>query len=815
MAANAAGMIVIDPVGPGVMPIRPTAVPIHPVHPIRPGVMIVRPTPGPGHTPLLKGSVSFGLRLQGANVKVDINDQVAKTYITQTFVNDTDQNLAGTYLFPLPADTTFSSFSLHIDGKPVEGKILEANEARTQYEEIVRRMVDPGLLEYADYKTVRARIFPIPARGTKKVELEYTQLLHAENGLLKYRFPLKGEGDSSPAEDVKVSVKLESKQGLRTIWSPTHTIALAKSGDHQAKATFEGQDVPLDKDFLLYFSVSDKDLAANLLAHRNEDEDGYYLLTLTPPVESKQVVGKDIVLVADTSGSMQGERMAQSKKALKYLVNALNPTDRFSIVEFNTDVESFKPTLVAANAENKKAADSFIEDLEARGGTNLGDALKTASTIAGSAADRPAYLVLMTDGEPTVGDTTTAAIQKDLSSKRDLRVFDFGVGYEINTQLLNKLAEDHHGTAQYVEPDESMETALSSFYNKIKAPVLSNVQISYSGVQVKDQYPHDVKDIFAGSQVLLVGKYKNAGDATVQLTGTINGVKKAYSFPLHFPAAQADHGYLPRIWAMRRIGHLTDVAQANGNNREIVDEIISLSKQYGIISAYTSFLVTDPSENHRLVNNFAGRPMPVPPVATPTPMGIPLHPSASPVMIRRESVGGGSGGGMALSASADMGATAVRGSLLNKSRHAAFYNAPRQQEIVDDRPVVKDFRGDFATDELKQAAARSFASAPSVGKAAVERAKVAVDLKESASESRETAQGMKVVDDKTFYLRDGFWSESTLTASINPEVITFGSKQYFDLMQAKPGISKYLSIGRQVVFSFKGHWYKIVYSAIS
>ena len=154
---------------------------MHIVNPVRPPLW--GPVPVPVRPPILKGGVSYGLHLQSENIQVEINDQVAKTYITQTFVNDTQTNLAGTYLFPLPEDTTFSSFSLHIDGKPVEGKILAADEARQQYEDIVRRMVDPGLLEYADYKTVRCRVFPIPANGQKKVELEYTQLLHAENGM--------------------------------------------------------------------------------------------------------------------------------------------------------------------------------------------------------------------------------------------------------------------------------------------------------------------------------------------------------------------------------------------------------------------------------------------------------------------------------------------------------------------------------------------------------------------------------------------------------------------------------------------------------
>ena len=673
----ASGFIVVDSaVTPAVgfgfmMPVRPPGVIVHPIgHPVvhPPGHPVQPPPLSP--RPILKGGVSFGLHMQAEDIKVEINDQVAKTYITQTFMNDTDQILAGTYLFPLPEDTTFSSFSLHIDGKPVEGKILEAQEARQQYEAIVRSMVDPGLLEYADYKTVRARIFPIPAHGTKKVELEYTQVLKAENGMLKYRFPLKAEGESAPVDEVNINAKLSSKQGLRTIWSPTHTITTSRSDNNQAKVSMNSHETIPDKDFLLYYSVSNKDLAANLLTHKNEGEDGYFLLTLTPPVKGNQVLAKDVVLVADTSGSMQGDKIVQAKKALKYIVNALNPEDRFSVVQFNTDVDSFKDKLVQATPENKKAAESFIDDLEARGGTNISDALHTGTSILADNSERPAYLVMMTDGEPTVGETNSADLIKSVKSKRDIRLFDFGVGYDVNTKLLNKLAEDHHGTAQYVEPSENLETALSAFYQKIKSPVLTNVALSYEGVQVKDFYPREVKDIFAGSQVLLIGKYKNGGKATLNLTGKVNGVQKAYSFPLTFETAETGHSYLPRLWAMRRIGHLTDVAQENGNNREVVDEIVALSKKHGIITNYTSFLVTDPSEGHGTAMR---RPMP--PVAFGTPMAQPSLQGAAQFHA-----------GFSRRMTSAMAAAPVRADMM------AWNAAPREIQIIDDKPIVRDFR---------------------------------------------------------------------------------------------------------------------------
>ncbi len=808
----ASGWIVVDPIMGG----RPVPVPRPVVRPV-PGRTPVVPTPG--RRPVLQASVSFGLHLQDEEVKVDIVDQVAKTYITQTFSNDTDSNLAGTYLFPLPEDTTFSSFSLHIDGKPVEGKILEANAARTEYEQIVRSMVDPGLLEFADYKTVRARIFPIPAHGTKKVELEYTQVLKAENGMLKYRFPLKAEGEAEPVDKIKMNVKLAGKQPLRTIWSPTHTVTSTRKGDTEATVSLAQENVVPDKDFLLYYSLSDKDVAANLLTHRKSDEDGYFLMTLSPPVTSKGPIAKDIVVVSDTSGSMQGDKMEQNKKALKYIVNALSPEDRFSLVQFNTDADAFSTKLLAASAENKQSADKFIDELDARGGTNISDALSMGTTILGEDSTRPAYLVLITDGEPTVGETIVDKLLKSVKPKRDIRIFDFGVGYDVNTRLLNQLACEHHGTAQYVEPSESLEVALSNFYQKIKSPVLSDVKIAYDGIQVKDVYPKEVKDIFAGQQVLLIGRYKGEGKASLKLSGRINGESKDYAFPMDFAKEDTGHSYLPRIWAMRRIGYLTDVAHANDESKEVVDEIIALSQKYGIISAYTSYLVTDPSESHgsALRQNISGAVS----FGRPGRAGfgrsstmvqgglIPPPPPVAPMSLPSASMGKAVGG-----------------------RSARFQFAPQVYSLAEARlPATRvdsfasSRRGSAQKFGDESAAGAGWSSSrmrvadskEESGQKAVLIAKTLNELKESDAINKQDlmAGEMKTVEDKTFYMVSGFWTESTFQskpADRKVKEIKFNSDEYFSLMKSVPGITKYLSVGRQVIVEFNGTWYKIVQS---
>ncbi|CAN5527226.1 hypothetical protein BH11CYA1_BH11CYA1_05750 [soil metagenome] len=821
--AFAAGFLIADPAfHPGLNPVAVRPITPGGVTPIvRPGSRPLtrpgtRPTvspgggrivpifdPGPPNAPtILKGGVSHGLRMQSQDIKVDITDQVAKTYIIQTFINETDQNLAGTYLFPLPEDTTFSSFSLHIDGKPVEGKILAADEARQQYEAIVRQMVDPGLLEYADYKTVRARIFPIPAHGTKKVELEYTQLLKAESGLIKYRFPLKSDSEAAGnIDDTKITVRMNGKistgnnrESLRTIWSPSHTVVVDRLENSKAKVSYSAKDSVPDKDFLLYYSVSDKDMAASVLTHKLEGEDGYFLLTLSPPLKSNQIVGKDIVLVADTSGSMQGEKIEQCKKALKYVVNSLTPADRFGLVNFSTDAESFRSSLAAATPDNKKAAVAFIDDLEARGGTNIGDALHTGISLLKEETSRPAYLVMMTDGEPTVGETATANILKLAANKKDIRLFDFGVGYDVNTRLLNKLSESHHGTSQYLEPGENLETALSSFYDKIKSPVLSDVSIAYNGITVKDTYPRQVKDVFAGSQVLLLGRYKGSGQANVVVSGKINGVAKAFTFPLSFEASQTGHSFLPKLWAMRRIAYLTEVAQENGNTKEVVDEIVALSKKHGIISAFTSFLATDPNENHRLASNF--------PVASPV-----ARPMAESTRGFSRLAGGAAGnisfkaGRLRETLRSD---DSLRFSPSFGSMHAA--QASPAASFDKDRRL-KTERENF--EETGDSLSAKISAAPISGRQAVVLEKKMAAMKSLAFDQKGSDVGVKTVEDKTFYLKNGYWTDSEYKNE-KAEEVQFGGERYFALTRSIANMSRYLALGKRVIVVIKGHAYKIV-----
>lgn len=773
--AKATGFLYVDSAFHSLPNVR---VPILPTNPANPEIR-----------PLLHGSVQTGVYLDAQDIKVDIFDQVAKTYIKQTFKNDTDKVLSGTYLFPLPDDATFSSFSLHIDGKPVEGKILEKAEATAQYEAIVRKMIDPGLLEYADYKTVRARIYPIPAHGSKTVELEYTQLLKSNGGIVSYKYPLRATNKDAVSE-TNLNVSIKGKQGIRTIWSPTHHISMTRKNEHQATVTFNEKNGTDEKDFLLSYVLSASELATNLQSHKKDGEDGYFLLAISPPIANKAAVAKDIVIVADTSGSMAGEWLDQSKKSLKYIVNSLNAGDRFNIVQFNTDADSFEDKLLEATKENKAKAISYIDDLEAHGGTNLADAVSLGSSMFQTASKRPSYMIMMTDGEPTVGKTGHKEIASLLSSKPDLRVFNLGIGYDINTQLLDQIASNHHGTAQFVEPGENLETALSGLYDKIRNPIMSDVKISYEGITVKDVYPRSVKDMFANTQVMLVGKYKGSGEAKIKIAGTVNGAVKNFQFPLSFPEKELQANYLPRLWAMRRVGHLTEVAKENGNTQEIVDEIMALSQKHGIITAYTSYLVTEPN-----AGNPPGRPVPMlnRPISMQESMvrGNLMRRSANVLGV--ESAGGG------------------------RSGNAYFATSKASPPSVS---MAKSVRaaGDnmYMSNDEKDAGARQLVSMMAdkeeKGEKAVHFKKVQSKLKTDTYVEGDgsSISETKIVDDKTFRLKNGSWVDDALAVfKGKTEKVEFASKRYFELIKEFPGIAKYLAVGKSVTLVFKGTCFKI------
>jgi uncharacterized protein YegL len=540
------------------------------------------------------GPLPPNLSIKYHHVDIQIDNQVARTTVDQVFINNYHRDIEGTYIFPIPQDASISKFSMFMGGEEVRGKILDRDEARRIYQDIVRQRKDPALLEYFKDGMFKASVYPIPANGETRIKLDYSEVLKLSGGICGYRYTLSTEKFSrDPLQSVKVNVKINSKVPMKTIYSPSHDIKIEKQDDYHATVSYVEEGTRPDKDFLLYYTVSEKDIGFNLLPYRDEDNQGYFLAMISPQVkvEADKTSSKNIIFVLDTSGSMKGEKINQAKGALSFCLNSLNKGDRFNLIDFDDGIKPFKTVLIRADADNVREALSFVDGTEADGGTNINEALLTALQQI-ERAEGPSFIIFLTDGLPTVGETNINNILTNIknANKSSTRLFVFGVGYDVNTRLLDRLAQDNFATSDYVRPSEDIEVKVSAFYKKVSHPVLTDLKLSFGQVEVYDLYPRELPDIFKGTQLLVLGKYKNDNHTAVTLTGSAQGSTQRFTYEVDF-TSDGQNDFIPRLWATRRIGYLIDQLRLHGQNQELVEEVVSLSKKYGIITEYTSFLV--------------------------------------------------------------------------------------------------------------------------------------------------------------------------------------------------------------------------------
>ena len=587
------------------------------------------------------------LPIKSINVDVKIEGQVATTHVEQVFRNDTPYTLEGTYFFPIPESASIVEFAIWENGKKLVGEVRSREEARRIYDEIVRRQRDPGLLEYAGKDLFQASIFPIPPNSDKKLEFTYSQVLRAESGTIAYRYPL-GNGNrawvnrpnntmirnvSDKGKPEKLGtfsgkIEIAGSQALRNIYSPTHNIDLKRNGETKATMTFESSGK--DQDFQLFYGVSKDDFGMSLVTYREAGKDGYFLLLVSPKdkILESEIVAKDIVFVLDTSGSMADEgKMEKARAALLFGIKNLRDVDRFNVIGFSGEEHLMEKGLIRADSTGRKKGQEFVNKLAPRGGTNIDDALK-ASFKQFDNSDRPKLLVFMTDGLPTVGETNVQKIVENAQKVKvsGLRLFSFGVGYDVNTVLLDKIAEDNAGTSDYVEPKEDLEVKVSNFFTKVNSPVLTNLELNFGSVKTDLIYPRKNPDIFRGTQLTLIGRYRNENDLrniTLLLSGKTGKETRTFNYAnLTFPLRAEENSFLPRLWATRRVGWLMDQIRTNGDNKELRDEIIDLGTRFGIVTPYTSYLATDGSEQRD------------------TPLSVPMPRPISRLPMQNRSTGG-------------------------------------------------------------------------------------------------------------------------------------------------------------------------------
>ncbi len=546
------------------------------------------------------------VNLVSQQMDVKIQDQLAHVLINGTFHNPNQVIVEGLYLMKLPSGAQVDDLTMTVNGKKYEAELLDSKKARDIYNRIVQARRDPALLELVGGQLIRLRVFPIQPRSDVRVSIRYTQLLKKDGNLVEFQAPFAHNvTNGKPVRQAVLNISLESRSPIKTIYSPTHNIDIVKKDDHHARASYEMRNYKSRKDFLFYYSLNEKDVSLDLLSYRVPGEEGYFVLMVSPRVEvdPARILPKDVIFVYDRSGSMSGEKMQQGKEAILYCLNNLNPSDRFTIVDFATDARAFENKLVPVTKDQIFRADKYVGKMRAAGATNLDEALQMALGLVGNDPKRVPMIFFLTDGLPTVGEQNmnrilaNVAKTKEAAAKR-CRIFVFGVGLDVNTLFLDKLAEANHGTREYVQPGENLEGKVSGLYQKISNPILTDLKLDMGSPQPFDIYPKILPDLFQGSQLILFGRYTNAGSRVITLRGMAAGEEKLFRYEVNFPEKESSHDYIPRLWAGRKVAFLVDAARLSGKpDKEVINEIIRLGKKYGIVTPYTSFLITEDNQH--------------------------------------------------------------------------------------------------------------------------------------------------------------------------------------------------------------------------
>lgn len=578
---------------------------------------IVNISPHGRHVRPIRPHRRLSVDIEKHHVQVVIVEGIARTTVTQVFRNPNAMILEGSYVFPIPEDASLTEFTMIMNGKKVVGEVLERDKARGIYEAIVAKQRDPALLEYVGRRLFRARVFPIPAKGTAEVSLTYVEELKTDAGIQEYRYPLKTQAFSKqPVKSLAMHISVESSSGIQNTFSPSHKINVSQSKVVEKRiVSFEGKQALASKDFHLLIALGKKMVGCNLLTDFSKNDGGFFLLRFAPNISdigAGKPMTKDVVFVVDTSGSMrEDKKMEQAKRAIVYGLKGLNPGDRFNIVAFSTDARPYAENLQGVDDKHIAAAIEWVNELKAGGGTNIHDALVGAFPDS-SQQTRPLMVVFLTDGMPTVGETNVSAIRKAVkeSNAERARLFVWGVGYDVNTLLLDALAEENRGVRDYVTPSQDLEIKLSSFFDKISSPVLSNLKITVDGVPLQQVYPRNLPDLFRGGECVLLGRYKTGGATAVRLAGTVGDTKKEFVFEKKFAESRdKDREFVALLWARRKVGFLLDQIRLNGENRELKNEVVRLAKKYALATPYTSLLVTDDSRPFASTSSISPAPI--------------------------------------------------------------------------------------------------------------------------------------------------------------------------------------------------------------
>ncbi len=553
-------------------------------------------------------------------VGVVVLEQVATTTMDIRLRNPAGGLQQAELLVPVPDGAVVRGFDFLGKAAEPTAELLPKDEARRIYNGIVARVRDPALLEFAGFNLIRSSVFPVPARGEQQVRLTYEHLLPADGNRVDYLLPRSESLDYRVPWSI--SLKIRAKRPIATVYSPSHEIETVRRAEGELRVrVVNAGDTP--GPFRMSYLVHQEGLSASLFAYPDPKTGGGYFLFfagLPPRAEAnrkKPAIKREVTLVIDRSGSMNGEKIRQVRSAALQVLAGLDPGEAFNLIVYNEAVDPFSEKPVIKTDKNMAAARAWLAGVRSRGGTNIHDALFEALRPAPTKGMLPIVLFL-TDGLPTIGQTSERAIRRMVtrSNKAGRRIFTFGVGVDVNTPLLDKIASSSRAFATFVLPGEDVEVKVSKVFRGLSGPILADTRLRVldrdknpARGRVRELLPARPPDLFEGDQLVLLGQYLGQGHLTFELSGNFLGRRRTFRSRVDLSRATTRNAFVPRLWASRKIADLVDAIRASGADAdraafgkgravdprfsELVEEIVKLSLEFGVLTEYTAFLARE------------------------------------------------------------------------------------------------------------------------------------------------------------------------------------------------------------------------------
>lgn len=542
----------------------------------------------------VRGSTSVDARLDGSILQVGCE---------QTFVNDGPRLEQVEILLPVPADAVVTDGLLFADGQEISAEVLPAAEARRIYEEIVRSRRDPALIELVGHGLIRLSAFPIPPGGSRTVSFRYHATVSGTDGRTRLLFPVAALCGLNRVGPLDLDLAIDGRDPLVQVYSPSHDIEIDRDGRTSAHIRFQS-DQPGAHETLEIIAVRDAEsIGVDLRTARGRGEDDYFLLAVSPGwdlLKGRHETPETIIFVLDTSGSMEGEKFEQARIALRRMLDDLSPDDRFNLIGFSSDVRTLFPEGPRRATESaRRQAQRWVDALQATGGTAIADALDEAIRQAGDGGrdEGNSTVLFLTDGRPTVGVKDPEEILRRAGHHRtDVRIYAFGVGYDVDAHLLDDLARQAGGSVSYVRPGEDVAEAVTTLRRRVEHPCARNVQLTVTGARIHDLFPEGPSDLFAGEPLLFAGRVKpGAGSATIRLTAEgPDGRIHRGTWRIEFDDPEARSSSVPVLWASRKAASLLERIRREGNDKRALAELTELSRRYGILNEEVAMLAREP-----------------------------------------------------------------------------------------------------------------------------------------------------------------------------------------------------------------------------